>query len=162
MGTLIQTLLEITLLRKGPEALPRSWLLFVVAVLLRFLAIFLSAAVIERFTLETVRLDLVVWLASLLAFGGILLAAGKGDRLAQTLTAIVGIGAVVTFAMLFVVVLGATLFSETAVNNVAQLVLLWSVIVKGHIMARATGWHWYAGLLISIGVLVLQLAVSQV
>ena len=162
MGILIQTLLEITLLKKGPEALPPSWVLFVAAVFLRFVAIFLSVALIEQFTLETVKLDLVVWLASLFAFGGVVLIAGKGERMAQTLTAIAGIGAIVTFGMLLVVVVGGLVFAEVVVNNVAQLVLLWSVIVKGHIMARATGWHWYAGLLISIGVLILQLVASQV
>lgn len=160
MGTLIQTLLDITLLRKGPDAIPPSWLLFGAAVALRMLALALFVVAVDGFTLEIVKDDLVAWLAGLFCFGSILIAAGKGARLAPTLTALVGIGAIVTFAMLLVVVIGGVLFREQPVTTVAQLVLLWSVVVKGHIMARATGWHWYAGLLISIAVLVLQLFVG--
>ncbi len=161
MVTLIQTLLDITLLRKGPEAIPASWFLFGVTVLLRTFAVILLVVAIEQFTLKSVRLDLVVWLVGLLCFGTVLVMAGKRERLAPTMTALVGIGAIVTFAMLVVTVVGGALFADQPVATVAQLVLLWSVIVKGHIMARATGWHWYAGLLISLGVLLLQLIAGQ-
>ena len=161
MGTLIQTLLDITLLRKGPQHIPASWLLFGVAVVLRTLAVLLLVVAIEQFTMQSVKADLVIWLIGLLCFGGVLVAVGKRERLAQTMTALVGIGAIVTFAMFLVTVVGGALFAQQPVMTVAQLVLLWSVVVKGHIMANATGWHWYAGLLISLGVLLLQLVAGQ-
>ena len=161
MGKLIQTLLEITLLRKGPEALPTSWLLFGVTVVLRFAAVILSVVVIEEFTAEFIRLDIVVWLVGLVCFGGLLMVIGKERRLAATLTALVGVGAIITLAMSLVVLIGGMLLTDAAVTTAVQLIVLWSVIVKGHIMARATGWHWYAGLLVSIAVLVLQLVASQ-
>ena len=160
MGTLIQTFLDITLLRKGPDAIPPSWFLFGVAVLLRMAAVLLLVVAFADFTLQSIKLDLISWMLGLACFGGVVVAVGKSERLVQTLTALVGIGAVVTFAMLLVTVVGGALFADQPVMTVAQLVLLWSVVVKGHIMARATGWHWYAGLLISIGVLMIQLTVG--
>jgi hypothetical protein len=39
---------------------------------------------------------------------------------------------------------------------VANLILLWSVPVEGHIIARAISRHWYIGVLIAIAVFVLQ------
>ena len=54
MGTLIQTLLDIPLLRKGPDAIPPSWLLFGAAVALRTMAIALFVVAVDDFTLETV------------------------------------------------------------------------------------------------------------
>jgi hypothetical protein len=37
--------------------------------------------------------------------------------------------------------------------------LLWSVPVEGHIIARAMGRHWYIGILIAITVFVLQFVI---
>jgi hypothetical protein len=39
---------------------------------------------------------------------------------------------------------------------VAWLILLWSVSIKGHIIASAIDRHWYIGLSIAVAVFVLQ------
>ncbi|MEO1201599.1 MAG: hypothetical protein AAFX10_02750 [Pseudomonadota bacterium] len=169
MAILLQTLFDITLLRKGPEHIPASWILFGIAVLLRTLAVILLLEALNQFSTESEQIDLlpailselVIWLFGLMCFGGLVVAIGKRERLAQTLTALVGIGAIVTFVIALVALLGGSLFSAQRVLVVMQLGLLWSVVVKGHIMARATDWHWYAGLLISVGVLLLQLFAGQ-
>jgi hypothetical protein len=107
------------------------------------------------------RRDIESLVISLACFGGILIAAGKPDRLAPTLTALVGVGAIVMVAWITFFSIGTALFAPSMVQMVAQAILLWLVVVKGHIIARATGWHWYAGLLVSVGVLLLQLVVDS-
>ncbi len=156
MGALLGTFVNITLLRSGPEAIPPSWLLFVAAVMLRSLALALGVALVPDFSAASVKADLILWSIGLICFGTLVLATGKSARLAQTLTALVGIGAIVTFVMLIVFLIGNPFFHRETVTAVAQLLLLWSVVVKGHIMARALDWHWYAGLLVSVGVLLFQ------
>lgn len=161
MGALLGTFVNITLLRSGPEAIPPSWLLFVAAVMLRSLALALGVALVPDFSAASVKADLVLWSIGLICFGALVIATGKSARLAQTLTALVGIGAVVTFVMLFALVIGSPFFDRDSVTTVAQLLLLWSVVVKGHIMARALDWHWYGGLLVSVGVLLFQSVASD-
>ena len=53
-------------------------------------------------------------------------------------------------------VLFTPFLGPTITGIVAQLILLWSVPVEGHIIARALGRHWYIGIVIAIGVFVLQ------
>jgi hypothetical protein len=47
--------------------------------------------------------------------------------------------------------LGASLASV-----LVWLILIWSVPVKGHIIARAIGRHWYVGIAISVTIFILQ------
>ena len=158
MGALITTLWDISLLRKGPDAIPASWLPFAMAIVLRGIAVVLSVAFIETFTLHYVKIDLVVWTLGLVFFSAIVVITGKGARLSQTLTALVGIGALITFAVLAVRVLGARVLPEATVLTISLLLLLWSVVIKGHIMARALDWHWYLGFILSLVVFLVQWA----
>lgn len=159
MLPLIQTLFDISLLRKGPENIPRSWLLLYAVILLRTTALFAGVALVESFTMEGLQADLIVWFVGLACFSMAVLVAGKALRLLQTLTALIGIGAIVTFIMIAIIVFGRPFLGESIANGAAQLLLLWSVVIKGHIIARAIGWHWYAGLVVSIAVLLVQLSV---
>jgi hypothetical protein len=45
---------------------------------------------------------------------------------------------------------------------IANLILLWSVPVEGHIIARATERHWYIGILVALAVFILQYLIYRV
>jgi hypothetical protein len=72
------------------------------------------------------------------------------------MSAIIGCG-----ALLMSVFVGAYVFLQPFIGAglmtlVAWLILLWSVSVKGHIIASAIDRHWYIGLSIAVAVFVLQ------
>jgi hypothetical protein len=46
---------------------------------------------------------------------------------------------------------------ETTVRLVGTLILLWSVPVEGHIIARAIDRQWFVGLFMAVAVFILQL-----
>ena len=57
-------------------------------------------------------------------------------------------------------VLGS-LVDKNVADLISYLVLLWSVPVEGHIIARATDRHWYFGFLIAFTVFLLQIELSS-
>ncbi len=80
----------------------------------------------------------------------------------QTVSAIGGCGAVISLAFVAVYVIFLPLLGEIPAAVAASLLLLWSVPVEGHIIARAIGRHWYIGLLLAIAVFALQYVVQSV
>jgi hypothetical protein len=98
---------------------------------------------------------------AILLYSSILVLSNKTARLLQTLTAILGCGAVLQ--MFFVgghVILGS-LIDKNVAALISYLILLWSVPVEGHIIARATDRYWYVGFLIAFSVFLLQIELSN-
>lgn len=157
---LIRTLLEIVLLRKGPENLPASGMLLVLAVLLSLLSSLAALALIDRFDEDDFFLGLFSGIVGLSCYAGILVLSGKAARMLQTLSAIVGTGALIVFAFVAEYVLLTPVLGDAAGGLVATVILLWSVPVEGHIIARAIDRHWYVGLVLAVGVFVFQYAVN--
>ena len=159
--TLLKTLVEIILLRKGPEDIPHSPVLFVIVV-----SIWLAAGTAVIATIDVLgQTDFVVSLmtaaVALALYSAVLVFSNKTARLLSTMTAILGCGAVLQ--MFFVaghVVLGA-LIDKNIAALISYLILLWSVPVEGHIIARATNRYWYVGFLIAFSVFLLQIELSN-
>jgi hypothetical protein len=160
--TLIATLLDIIRLRKGPDAIPHSPLLLIVVVA----AWMFAGAVIITLIAELDQADFVVSMVTgmlgLLTYSIIVVAHQRSARLLPMLTAVLGIGAMLQF--LFVA--GHVFLTPFLGKNIAALfsylVLLWSVPVEGHIIARTINREWYIGLLIAITVFFLQVQLSSV
>jgi hypothetical protein len=87
--------------------------------------------------------------------------AGYSNRVLQTLSAILGCGALIAFAFVAEYVLFRPFLGQTITGIVAQLILLWSVPVEGHIIARAISRHWYIGIVIAIIVFILQYVIYR-
>lgn len=158
MQTLFKTFYDIILLRKGPEDLPASVVLLAVAAVLWCFTFGLAYAVFEW--LDSTRL-VIAAAASLLAIGTyqfLLFITGRSARTLQTQTALIGCGSVISLVYIALLVLSGRFDQQVAVvlEIVAQLVSLWSVPVKGHIVGRAIDVHWYVGIAIAGGVFVLQ------
>jgi len=159
---LIKTLFEIVLLRKGPDAIPRSGILVVLIVGLWLLSSLAALALINRFDESDFFLGLFSGMIGVLCYAALVVISGHTARLLQTIAAILGCGALISFAFVAEYVLFLPFLGEVPTGLIANLILLWSVPVEGHIIARAIERHWYIGILIAIGVFVLQYVVYSV
>lgn len=158
---LLQTLFDITLLRRGPEDIPHSWLVLNVCIGLWLSALLATTFMIQNF--DTIDAGIAIGSAAVgvFCYFVVLAIAGFGARLIQTLSAVIGAGALISFAMLVILVLMTPFLGRNIANLGAFLLLVWSVPVKGHIIARAINRHWYAGMLLALAIFLLQLAFTE-
>ena len=161
MQALISTLFDILTLRKGPDAIPHSLLLLVIAVVMWFLPLLSGTQLLPALDAQAVLSVTVSWLVSLACYVLVILVAGRSARLIQAMTAIIGCGALISFGQISSVVFLTPFLSDNIVAIVVELLLFWSVYVKGHILARTLAREWYVGLIIAIGVFLLQYATSS-
>ena len=155
---LIKTLFDILILRKGPDSIPRSWLLVCVTAALWLLPMIVAAVLIPEYTSAGVVRLVASWLVSLACFMLVIVIGGDAHRMLQAMTAIIGCGALISIAQITSIVFLAPFLGATLAYIVAELLLYWSVYVKGHIMARTLDREWYIGLVISIAVFLVQYA----
>lgn len=155
MLAIIQAWFYIALRRLGPEDLPQSGLLLLVSGVAYLL---LQMVVALPFYGVSPQLGLVVGadLLLLTLFAWLLLRfVGRPERLMQTLSALFGTGALLTlFVLPFNYWWDATATSETGPLLPAMAILfiiVWSLIVNGHILARALSAPFRLGVLIALG-----------
>jgi len=156
----IRTLFDIIMIRKGPDAIPHSWILAYAAVLLWFFPLFAATILIPTFEGRVVAVSVSSWAISLVCYALVITLAGHGSRLLQSLTAIIGCGALIFLGQVAGLVFLLPFFGEQLAQIVVYLLLFWSVHVKGHIMARSLNREWYIGFIIAISVFLLQYAFS--
>ena len=153
---LIRTLFDIVLLRRGPDAVPHSGLLFMMALGLWLFSSLAGLTLIDRFDEDDFFLGLFSGIAGVACYSVVVVLAGYSARLLQTITTLIGCGALIFRAFVAEYTLFNPLAGERVTGLVANLILLWSVPVEGHIIARAINRHWYIGILIAIAVFALQ------
>ena len=159
MQALLKTLYDIALLRKGPDAIPRSLILLVMAAALWVFASLASLALGEQHDEAEFAINQFTVLIALVAYAAIIVVTGYGPRVLQAVSAVLGCGALISLLAIAELVLLVPFLGKTPAGIVAWLTTLWSVPVEGHIMARAINAHWYVGIVIAIAVFVLQHAV---
>ena len=156
MLPLIQTLFDIALLRKGPEHIPRSTALLIVVIGLWLFAVLVQMALIERIDEADFFYELFSALVGVISYSAVVIGFGQAPRLTQTITAILGCGALL--AIIFTV--GYVVLQAVGVPALMFImvwaIVLWSLSIKGHIIASAIGRHWYLGLAIAVSVFILQ------
>ncbi len=160
MQAFIKTLFEILTIRKGPDAIPHSWLLLNVATVMWFMPLIVLAAVVQDFGGTAVAATVASWALSLACYVCVIVLAGYASRLLQSLTAIVGCGAIIFAAQVAGLIATSLLLGADVATIVIYLLLFWSVYVKGHIISRTIDRDWYVGLVIAIAVFLLQYAFS--
>ena len=159
MLALIQTLFDIVRLRKGPDAMPHSVFVFGLVVVLWLFSSLVMTITTEELDDQSFLIGLIVGLVGLACYAAVVILAGRGTRLLQTIAAVLGCGALLN--LLFVAGnLGLTpLVGSNLTNIIVTLVLFWSIPVEGHIVARAIERHWYVGIVIAMAVFVFQLII---
>ena len=155
MQAFIKTLFEIVMIRKGPDAIPYSWLLLNTAAAMWFLPLLIAAVLVPGFGAAAAAVSTASWALSLVCFALVI-----GSRSLQSLTAIIGCGAIIFLAQVTSLVLLSLLLGAVFAQLAVYLLLFWSIYVKGHIISRAINRDWYVGLVIAIAVFILQYAFS--
>lgn len=159
---LIRTLFDIVLLRKGPDAIPRSAILLLPIVALWLFTSLAAVVLIEQFSESDFLLGIFGGLVGVLCYAGLVILSGHPARVLQTVSAILGCGALITLAFVAEYVLFLPFLGDVPTGLIANLILLWSVPVEGHIIARAMNRHWYIGILVAIAIFVLQYLIYSV
>ncbi len=162
MLPLIRTLIDIILLRKGPDSIPRAGVLLVLIVALWLFSSLAALALIEQYDERDFLIGLLTGFIGVMAYALLVIGLGHADRVLQTVSAILGCGALISLAFVAEYVLLMPFLGATITGIFAQLILLWSVPVEGHIIARALGQHWYIGILIAIGVFIMQYLIYSI
>jgi len=157
---LIRTLFDIVTIRKGPDAIPYSWLLLYAAVLLWLFPLLVANLLVPNFKGTVVAVVVAGWIASLVCYALVVVLAGFKARLVQALTAIIGCGALIFLGQVAGLIFLTPFLGAKLAQIFIYLLLFWSVHVKGHIIARTIDREWYIGFLIAIGVFILQYAFS--
>jgi hypothetical protein len=144
------------MLRKGPEQIPNSWLVFLFSLILMQFASFVAATLIDLGEDYSHLLTLVTNILGIGIYAAVLFATGFINRFVPILSAVIACGSILS--LLFVatyVMLNPFLGANIAVI-IATLIIIWSVPVEGHIIARGIEQHWYIGIVIAMIVFTLQ------
>jgi hypothetical protein len=155
----VQALINIALRRLGPEDLPDSGFLLGLTVV-AYVLLQLPVGMIADATMPAIVTQIPVSVALAFAFVWVLLRlAGFPRRYRQTLTALLGTGTLLTVvAMPFMIWRLSVLQLQPAApfpELILFIIMLWSLAVDGHIIARALSRPFVVGLLVSIAYLLL-------
>lgn len=154
----LKTLFDIALMRKGPQHIPRSVVMLLMAVLLWVFARLATLALIRGSNEQIFVVEFFSAFIAICIYAVVVVLAGKNERLLQTITAIVGVSAVMRVVYLIANTLLAPFLGASFMTLVVIATIVWSISVKGHIVANAIERHWYAGLAVALVVTITQIA----
>lgn len=157
MLTLLRTYVDMIALRKGPDAVPASWLVLCMSILLLVLSSYCAAALIDGVRTQNQLLTYAGYLLGIFFYGAVIYVAGFAGRLLQTISAIIACGSIITLLFVAEYVLFAPLLGDDVAGVVATLIIFWSVPVEGHLISRAIQQHWFVGITVAMAAFILQL-----
>ena len=143
------------MLRKGPEHVPASPTVLLFAIALLFFSLFCTTILIEDGEGDSL-LSLITAVLGYVLYTTVLSVTGFLKRLLPTIASIMACGSILSVMMVAAFVFLNPFLGAQLASLVAWLILIWSVPVKGHIIARAIERHWYIGIAVSLTIFVLQ------
>ena len=156
---LLRTFFDIIRLRKGPEHVPDALLVLGVSIGLFALAMATSTVLAE--TSEGVAMSVAAAAVGYVLYWIVLGVTGFTRRLVPTLASIMACGSLLTLLMVAAYVLLLPILGASLASLTAWLIHMWSVPVKGHIIARAIEQHWYIGIAVALAIYIMQRAAYQ-
>lgn len=154
--TLIKTLFDILLLRRGPEAIPGAPLVLVAVTSMWVLSGIALMLAYEGFTAKELSVGLFTGICAWLCYAGLLAFFGHSQRLLSTLSAITGCGALAVAGFTFIFAVLQPIVGPKQAYLAGYPLLLWSIPIEGYIVARAIGRPWIFGFMIALTVFFLQ------
>lgn len=140
MPLLVKAFLDIALFRRGPQDLPPSSLLLLLALAFHLFGS-TALSVTEYSPWQALLAGIVDTVVLVLLAGTLLISYGKKERLTQTLTALAGTGGLISLAAIPLVSLLAYLKTQDLATDVPILFLLlliiWSIAIVGNILRHA-------------------------
>ncbi len=162
MVALLRTLLDIIRLRKGPDAIPYSWILCLLTLTLWLFSSLSMMLLSEGLDDQDFLVGTFTGVVALACYASVVVATNHAPRLLQTATAILGCGALLTFAVVACDVFLTPFLSDSLVRVFVTLILLWSIPVEGHILSRAIGRPRVVGIIVALAVFIFQLYLYSV
>jgi len=148
-------------LRKGPEDVPGSWLIFFMTVGLMVFATVSANLMIDAGGEQNYAITILSSLLGLMFYAAVLFVTGFSRRFLPTLTAIIGCSSLLTMMFVAEFVLFQPFLGSQLAGIIATLIIFWSVPVEGHIIARAIERHWFIGIAIAMTVFIVQLGLQS-
>ena len=162
MVALLQTLFDIVRLRKGPDAIPYSWILCLLTLTLWLFSGLSMMLLSEGLDDQDFLVGTFTGVVALACYASVIVATNHTPRLLQTATAILGCGALLTFAVVACDVFLTPFLSDNLVRIVVTLILLWSIPVEGHILSQAINRPRLVGIIFAMAVFIFQLYLYSV
>jgi hypothetical protein len=159
---LFKTYIDMLALRSGPDDIPHSWTIFSFAVGMLIFSSFCASLIIDGDRDQDYVITYAGYLLALAFYSAVLIINGFMRRMLQTLSAIVVCGALITLLYVGVFVIFRALIGDELAGFVGLLIILWSVPVEGHIIAKAINRHWFVGITIAVVALLLQIQFQSV
>ena len=145
MIALLRTYLDVILLRKGPDAIPASWLMLYVS-----LGILTLSWVVQLLQVpaspSAVGVALLAYALALAFYSTIVILFGFGRRLLQMLSTLIACGSLIALTSSAISIVLEPVAGRVAAATIASLVWFWSVPVKGHIISVTIEKHWFIGI----------------
>jgi hypothetical protein len=153
---LLKTFFDIIVLRKGPDSVPSSWLIFTASLVMMVLSSYAAIVLIGVEEGRSYLLTFISYALVLFFYAAVVYLSGYSRRMLQTLSSIIACGSIITVLFVASFIVFAPLLGKQFAAFVATLIVFWSVPVEGHIIARAIEQHWFVGIVIAVSAFVLQ------
>jgi hypothetical protein len=154
---ILKAFLDLILLRKGPEDIPRSAILLAMAAGLAIAVNMIFYALVDTEYETDLFLELETELVKIASYFIVLLLLGQISRGMQTLTAIIGCNAILGLLLTVALLLVQPLANVELDGAFAWLVTIWVILVEGHIISRAVRLHLITGIAIAVVIFILQI-----
>ena len=157
MQLIFKAFIDVFLLRRGPDDLPKSSLLLAMAIGLAIVVNFLFYAVVESELETDLFLEFATELVKIASYIIILLVFGLFSRIMQTMTAIIACNAILGLVLTVILMLSQPFQNMELDAAFAWLITFWLILVEGHIISRAVQLHRVTGIAIAVVIFILQL-----
>ena len=141
--------------------MPASFIVLAYAFGLLLLSFFCSAILMSDSGVDDLGTSFFVSIASYVLYSIVLFVNGYSRRLLPTISSIMACGSLLTIIQVAAQIFLGPFLSVNLTFIVAWLIEIWKIPVKGHIIARAIGQHWYFGIVIAMTIFVMQYAAYQ-
>ena len=157
MRLILKAFIDIFLLRRGPDDLPKSSLVLALAIGLSIVVNFLFYAIIESQYATDLFLEFATELVKIASYIIVLLLFGLISRIMQTMTAIIACNAILGLLLTVLLILFQPVMNKEIDAAFAGLITFWLILVEGHIISRAVQLHRVTGIAIAVVIFILQL-----
>ena len=142
---LLKTFFDLLLLRPGPERVPRSSFLLVLAAATSVvLSVATTRLIFPELPLQFLT-TIVLVTVTVAYYYAVLMFAGHTERFAPTMTAIFGADVLLTLIYTAVYFLIAVVADRNSALILILLISYWSIPVQGLIISRSIAQHWAVG-----------------
>ena len=158
MQLIFKAFVDVFLLRRGPEDIPKSSILLAMSIGASIVVNFLFYAVVDSEYQIDLFLEFATELVKIASYVAVLLLFGLVSRIMQTITTIIACNAILAL-LLTVMMVVSQMFTNSGLDAafLSAPIAFWLILVEGHIISRAIQLHWATGIAIAVVIFVLQL-----